>query len=223
MLRRADYARAVHVLLAAVAALPLYACGTAQIRVRSAPISTTRTTTDISPAGLALSIDEQIAAYHGVTRTSAVGAGPGYGTIEVDFELGAALSGVIDEAVRAHFREVTASPSCIPGSGFLLRAEFAKPPEVHIHWLQRMISEGGGATVDLALSLSAQRCEGPVVWRSIVTGYGAAELIEYNLLWTTPAAEQFQPAVEQALTDLARHLDATLSAAAQNELAAPPS
>jgi len=175
----------------------------------------------ISPAAIALAVDDQITTYHAVARTSAVAAGPGYATIEVEFELGAALGGVIEQAMRAHFREVTDAAACTAESRFLLRAEFAKPPELHIRWLQRMVSEGGGATVDLALAVSAQRCGGPIVWRAIVTGYGAAELIESNFLWTTPAAAQFQPAVDAALADLAQHLDAALSAATQKELNSP--
>ncbi len=202
-----------------VAATLICACGTARVRVRPEPVSVTQAAA-VVPTAISLSVDEYVATYQTVARSSLVlAAGPGYGAIEAAFDLGTALDSTVEQVMRAHFREITRSTECAPGSRLLLRVAFAKPPEIRIRWVQRMASEGGGATVDLALSVTAQRCGGPVVWRSIATGYGTADRIDSNFMWTTPAAEQFRPAADAALTDLAHHLDSILSAAAQKELA----
>ena len=89
----------------------------------------------------------------------------------------------------------------------------AKAPTTEVRWVQRMASEGGGATLDVVLALTARACDGRELWRAVAEGFGTADTVESNFLWTNPEARLFQPAADAALADLARNLDAALAKA----------
>ena len=115
--------------------------------------------------------------------------------------------------MRGHFQEVrrTEQPGCVAGEAAWFDVTFAKLPQVQVRWGTNIFSEGGGANVDLALSVTARRCDGQQLWHTVATGYGSEERPGYGFLWVNPASDQFRPAADSALAQLARNLDADLS------------
>ncbi len=170
-------------LLLVLAAVPLLiaACSTARVRVApEAPLLAGRPTT--RPLDIALYIDPQVTTFQHVARTFPFAAGSGYGAVEVTFDLGSALSTTVETAVRRHFREVQRAAACSPEADGLVSVGFAKHPAIDIRWTQRMASEGGGATVELALALTARRCDGPVLWQGVAAHEGrSSECSEFEV------------------------------------------
>jgi hypothetical protein len=180
----------------------------------------------VQPVSVALRIDNEVARYTTTERTYASAkqpAGSGYTTIEVTYDMGAALAQTIESAVRRHFRETqrTEGRNCPPKAEAFIDVKFAKPPEISVRWVTGMVREGGGAAVELTADVAAQRCDGRTVWRRVVQGYGSEQRTEGGFLWNNPAARQFEPAAKAALLDLARNLDTALSKADLTALQGP--
>jgi hypothetical protein len=170
--------------------------------------------THVRPLKVDLNIDPQVASFQTVARTSTLFAGTGFHTaLEVTFEIGPALAETIDRAVRGHFQEVhrTQVLECGSGTDGVIAVAFAKPPSVGIRWVQHMFGAGGGATAELAVSVVVRRCDGTIVWRGVAQGFGSADVVK--LLKINDKAQCFQPALHQALAELARTLNADLATA----------
>ena len=136
-------------------------------------------------------------------------------TLVVEYELGPALASVIENSVRASFGEVDVveSPKCPDGvSGLLLlTATLAKEPYIQVRWLNHLLSKEGGATAEFVVSLSARSCRGQELWHRVIPGYGTADRAAPSIWSVSPAEEQFSPAVEEALSELARNLNRAIA------------
>lgn len=197
-------------LVAAMAALT--GCGTACLQVSPTAFVPSRAT-EVRPRSIGLYIDPDIAAYRTIAATHAFPAGPGhYAVIEVTYPLGDALAQTIGSTIRRHFRETLPAESptkCSANNDGLIVVSFAKQPEISIRWVQRAMSEVGGATAELTLSAAARTCDGKPVWRGIAVGYGTADKPASG----NPSSDQFELAVNAALADLSANLDAALTKA----------
>ncbi|MFI5395772.1 MAG: hypothetical protein ACHQ9S_09590 [Candidatus Binatia bacterium] len=161
-------------------------CGTARIHVVPDAASV-NSASQAQPACVALRIDDKMALYSttATTHPSALQpAGSGYTTIEVTYDMGAALAHTIENTVRRHFRETrrTDSQNCPPGTEAFIDVKFAKPPEISVRWVTEMTREGGGAAVELTADVAVQRCDGRTVWHSVIQGYGSEQRAEGGFL-----------------------------------------
>lgn len=145
-------------------------------------------------------------------RTSQVDStvNAGLARLQCTFELGEALEKTVENAVRAAYPQTRRIEPCrCNDAALLLCVRLAQPPNIHVRWVQRMFTVGGGSTVSLALRIDATDCRSGASHSQVVIGYGSVDREESFANY--PGEEEFRPAVDTALAEISFKLDRFLA------------
>jgi hypothetical protein len=140
-------------------------------------------------------------------------SGPGLQTIEVTWTLGPAVAAVVERGTREAIPGVrrTSDGRCDDGERATLEFALYRPPIAQLRWVPRLASEEGGATLEVVVACTLRDCDGRRLWSRNVAGYGSAARAGKNkFLYAVPYDDQFQPAADAMLVDLARNLSRAL-------------
>jgi hypothetical protein len=186
----------------------------ARIHVQPSAIATDGT----APAGRAIALHVAPAVRDlrvvGTRELSAMEGPGGMHRIEVEYDVGTPLAESI-RAALAHRVAVATSEdgSCPADARGVLDVELATPPYVFVHWTPSWTTELGGAALEVVLRLTLRDCDGAVRWRRNVAAYGSSRGPGKSGFGTaSPDGAQFAPDADALVHDLARNVDAVLTA-----------